>query len=176
MDGKIPVTFVQGLLSGLGHPIIGIDHFAFIIAIGVAVGMAGLNLLFPVIFVAASVIGVALHVQGFSLPGVEVMVAMSVILIGGLIAARIRLPSAAWVILFALAGLFHGHAYGEGIYGAEPSPLGAYLAGLLAIQTVIAVAIALLIRRRADVLVPRLAGAVVAGIGLAILSGQILPG
>jgi urease accessory protein len=47
------------------------------------------------------------------------------------------LPAA---VLFAAVGIVHGYALGESIVGAEPSPLGAYLAGLLVIQTVIAVA------------------------------------
>ena len=34
MDYQMPQTFVQGLLSGFGHPIIGPDHLAFILAIG----------------------------------------------------------------------------------------------------------------------------------------------
>lgn len=35
MDGKMPVTFLQGLLSGLGHPIIGFDHLAAVVGVGV---------------------------------------------------------------------------------------------------------------------------------------------
>src|SRR6267378_2162800 len=31
MDGGLPETFAQGLLSGLGHPVIGLDHAAFIV-------------------------------------------------------------------------------------------------------------------------------------------------
>jgi len=34
MGGKMPTTFGEGILSGLGHPIIGIDHFAAIVAVG----------------------------------------------------------------------------------------------------------------------------------------------
>ena len=34
MGGEVPTTAWQGLLSGLGHPIIGIDHFAFIVGVG----------------------------------------------------------------------------------------------------------------------------------------------
>ena len=69
MGGGVPSTFSQGLLSGLGHPVIGADHLAFLIAVGVAVGVGGLNLALPVLFVAASAIGVALHVNGMNLPG-----------------------------------------------------------------------------------------------------------
>ena len=36
MGGEMPSTFGQGLLSGLGHPVIGPDHLAFLIAVGVA--------------------------------------------------------------------------------------------------------------------------------------------
>ena len=34
MGGGLPQTFTQGLLSGLGHPVIGLDHAAFIVAAG----------------------------------------------------------------------------------------------------------------------------------------------
>ncbi|MGZ3291216.1 MAG: HupE/UreJ family protein, partial [Xanthobacteraceae bacterium] len=62
MGGKTPATFFEGLISGLGHPVIGPDHLAFLLAIGVAVGVGGLNLVLPALFVIASAIGVTLHV------------------------------------------------------------------------------------------------------------------
>ncbi|HET9176699.1 MAG TPA: HupE/UreJ family protein, partial [Pseudolabrys sp.] len=34
MGGRMPATFMDGFLSGLGHPIIGIDHFAAVVAVG----------------------------------------------------------------------------------------------------------------------------------------------
>ena len=36
MGGEVPQTFWHGLLSGFGHPVIGIDHLAFVVAIGLA--------------------------------------------------------------------------------------------------------------------------------------------
>jgi urease accessory protein len=79
-------------------------------------------------------------------------------------------------VLFAVAGLIHGYAFGESIYGAEASPLAAYLIGLAVIQAVLATAVAFFARRfSAAALEPRLAGAAIAGIGLAILAGQVLP-
>jgi len=53
MGGATPATFAQGLLSGLGHPVIGLDHLTFVLAVGLAVGASGLNLLMPAIFVGA---------------------------------------------------------------------------------------------------------------------------
>src|SRR5215213_4307940 len=85
MGGVTPSTFAQGLLSGLGHPIIGIDHLAFLVAVGVVVGLAGLNLILPVLFVGLSAAGVLLHVNGVTIPAVEIVVAGSVILVGALL-------------------------------------------------------------------------------------------
>ncbi len=81
--------------------------------------------------------------------------------------------------LFALAGLIHGYALGELIYGAEPTPLYAYLLGLTVIQSAVALA-ADECRAAADAtshrhLALRLVGAGIAGIGLAVLVQQIVP-
>lgn len=178
MGGEMPSTFAQGLLSGLGHPMIGLDHLAFLIAVGVAVGVGGLNLGLPVLFVAASAIGVGIHVDGFGIPGAELIVAASVVLIGALVASGRALPLAAWAALFGLAGVAHGYAYGESIFGAEPTPLGAYLLGLVIIQSTLSVGVAVLLRMRGETvsaIAPRLVGAVVIGVGLAALIGQLIP-
>ena len=179
MGGGLPSTFGEGLLSGLGHPVIGPDHLAFLIAIGVAVGVGGLSLALPIVFVAASAIGVALHVSGMALPGAELIVAASVIAAGILIAHGRAVPLTAWAALFGLAGLAHGYAYGESIFGAEPTPLFAYLLGLVAIQSALTIGIALIARRLGNdvsALAPRLAGAAIAGVGTMALMGQIVPG
>jgi urease accessory protein len=154
MGGEMPSTFAQGFLSGLGHPVIGLDHLAFLIAVGVAVGVGGLNLGLPVLVVASSVV-----------------------IVGALIAAGRALPLAAWGAVFGAAGLAHGYAYGESIFGAEPTPLLAYLLGLVVIQSALSVGVALLFRIRnlsVSAMAPRLAGAVVVGIGIAALLGQII--
>jgi urease accessory protein len=178
MGGKMPSTFGEGLLSGLGHPVIGPDHLAFLIAVGIAVGVGGLSLALPVVFVAASAIGVALHVNAIEMPGAELIVAASVVVAGLLLARGRALPLAAWAALFGVAGLAHGYAYGESIFGAEPTPLWAYLLGLVAIQSALSVGVALVIRRsgaQVSALAPRLAGAVILGVGLTALIGQLIP-
>jgi urease accessory protein len=179
MGGRMPATFLEGLLSGLGHPVIGIDHLAFLVAVGVAVGAYGLNLAMPVIFVAASAIGVAVHLQAITIPAAELLVAASVIATGALIARGAALGSLAWAALFAFAGLLHGYAYGESMFGAETSPLAAYLIGLVVVQAALTIGIAFVVSRlggTATATSPRLAGAVIAGIGIAVLAQQVLPG
>jgi urease accessory protein len=180
MGGKTPDTFLQGMLSGLGHPMIGVDHLAFIVAMGVAIGVAGLSLVIPALFIVASGIGVVLHVRGITLPSVEFVVATTVLVVGVAVASgrmsRTGGWNVGWVALFAAAGLFHGYAFGESIFGAEPTPIAAYLTGLVIVQSALATGTALVARRfSASAVEPRLAGAAVAGIGLAILAGQLVP-
>jgi urease accessory protein len=83
------------------------------------------------------------------------------------------------IALFAFAGLVHGYALGESIAGAERTPLYAYFIGLAAIQAAIALAAMygarmLAARTSGSAAVIRVLGAVVVGIGLAILVQQIM--
>src|SRR5437588_11441393 len=104
MGGATPSTLVEGLLSGITHPVIGPDHLAFLLAIGIAVGIGGLNLALPALFVIASAIGVMLHVNGINLPGAEIVVACSVLLAGFLISRGRALSVWLWAVLFVVAG------------------------------------------------------------------------
>jgi urease accessory protein len=177
MGGKTPATFLEGVLSGLGHPIIGPDHLAFLVALGVAVGVFRLSLTNPFLFLLAMAGGVAAHVAAVALPGAELIVAASVLLAGALLAVERQIASGWWTALFVVAGFFHGYAYGESIFGAEPTPLAAYLVGLVAVQTALTIGIALASRVlwKASALAPRLAGAAVGGVGFAALIAQIFP-
>ena len=177
MGGKIPSTAAEGILSGIGHPIIGPDHLAFLVALGIAVGVGGLSLTTPFLFLVAMACGVTAHVAAVNIPAAELIVAASVLTAGVLIALDWNIPSAAWAAIFGIAGFFHGYAYGESIYGAEPTPLVAYLIGLVAIQTVLVVCIALASRAfwTASRIGPRLFGAAICGVGFTVLVGQIIP-
>jgi urease accessory protein len=172
MGGRTPATFLEGFLSGLGHPIIGPEHLAFVVAAGIIVGTAGLNLALPVLYVAAMAIGVALHVSGMSIPGAEALVALSVLLGGALLVLTRPLPVLAWALLFVVAGLLHGYAFGESIYGAERTPLAAYLLGLVLIQSALTIGMALL-ARRLHARSTRIAGGVIAVLGIAALAGLV---
>jgi urease accessory protein len=177
MGGKTPSTFADGILSGVGHPIIGPDHLAFLVALGIAVGVGRLSLVTPFLFLLAMACGVAAHVAAVNIPVAEVIVAVSVLTTGVLIALDCNIPSVAWAAIFGIAGFFHGYAYGESIYGAEPTPLVAYLVGLVAVQTALVVGIAFVSRAlwTTSRIGPRLAGAAICGVGFAVLVGQIIP-
>ena len=176
MGGKTPTTFAEGMLSGLGHPVIGIDHLAFLIAVGVVVAVCGLSFMLPVAFIVAMAIGVAAHVNGISIPASELVVALTVLAAGLLLVREHRPSTAVWAALFAVAGFFHGYAFGEAISGAERAPLGAYLVGLVIIQSALILGTAWLTRRiQLSSVTPRLIGAAVGGVGIAVVMAQIVP-
>lgn len=176
MGGETPTSLVEGVLSGLAHPVIGIDHLAFVVALGIAAAYLSRSRTALAVFVAATVAGCALLVAGFEVPGLEIGVSTSVVLVGGLVVSGRHLGTAAVVAVFALAGLLHGMAYGGAIVGAESTPLFAYLVGFACVQYAIALAAGRLVRRGSEgraSLHPRLAGAVALGIGVAILIDTI---
>lgn len=181
MDGTLPSTFLQGLLSGIGHPIIGLDHFAFVAGIGLAAVMLKQRFWLPAAFVAATVLGVAVHLFSVDLPLVEPIIALSVLIAGVLLISGTAISFLAWASLFGIAGLFHGYAYGESIIGAEAAPLGAYFLGFGLIQYAIAIAVMLLATKVFDAArsapspVTRIGGGIVAGIGLVFVANLILP-
>lgn len=140
MGGQTPQTFMNGLLSGLGHPIIGLDHLAAVVGVGILAGLAARGIVPVLAFSAAVIAGVVVHLAGIGLPAGEFLVGLSTLVIGGLVIVRSKLSPALAVSLFALAGVVHGHALGEAIVGAEPTPVAAYLAGLFVVQSALAVA------------------------------------
>lgn len=148
MGGAVPVGLWQGFVSGLAHPVIGVDHFAFLVAVGVAAGIGRWGAALPVVFVAASVLGVAAHWLGFVLPGAEAVVAATVLAAGALLAHGRVLARSGWAALLAFGGIVHGQAYAEAVVGAEATPVLAYLAGLALVQGAVAGGVALLVRGR----------------------------
>ena len=141
MDGKLPQTFLQGLLSGFGHPVIGVDHLAAIVGVGILAALAGRSAAVVLAFSVAVIAGVGLHLSRIDLPASELFVGLTTLLIGALVILRQSMSAGRALLLFAIAGLVHGYALGESIVGAEASPLMAYLLGLLVMQTAIGVVV-----------------------------------
>ena len=113
LDGKTPSTFAEGLLSGVGHPIIGPDYLAFLLALGIAVGVFRLSFFNPFLFVAAMICGVTMHVAGLYLPAADLIVPVSVLIAGLMLIIEERIPPAWWMAVFVAAGIFHGYSYGD---------------------------------------------------------------
>lgn len=186
MGGRMPANFLEGFLTGVAHPLIGIDHFVFIVAVGLLAATKKQGVLIPVAFVLAAMLGTGLHLTKLSIPGIELLVSGSVLLFGILLATNNSLNIAAVTGLSALAGIFHGYAYGEAIFGAEMTPLLAYLAGFTVIQLAISLAVFWLAKTiifnqafnqaNGNQLPHKLqsAGLVICGIGFAFFASQVV--
>lgn len=179
MGGKLPTTWFEGTLAGLGHPIIGIDHLAAVIAVGCLAAAHSLGPVLVVGYVFAQVAGAVLHVKGMSVPAAEFVVALSVIALGALLILRRSLPPFLVLGLFVLAGLFHGYALAESIIGAEPAPLSAYFVGFAVIQTLIALGAMTIVHVTAPATAGqhanlRLIGAGIVGLGIGTVATQLL--
>lgn len=179
MGGELPTTAFHGVMSGLAHPIIGIDHLAAVVAVGCLAALHRRGALLALTYVLAMVGGAAIVTRGFSLPAGEILVALSVLVLGIWLVWRQAVSTAEGVLLFAPVGLVHGIALGQSIIGAEPTPIYAYLTGLLASQGVLILAVMALARlafeRAGEVAPMRLVGACIFGIGLAVLASQLVP-
>lgn len=139
MEYALPATWLDGFLSGLGHPVIGVDHFLFIAGAGILAAQWRRGYLLPLVFVAASLLAAAVRAGGAAWEMGEVWVAASLVVLGVvmLIARHIGLG---WIaLLFAASGAIHGYALGQSIVGAEATPLLAYFAGLMLVQCAVAI-------------------------------------
>jgi urease accessory protein len=179
MGGKAVSNGFEGFLSGVAHPLIGVDHLAMIIAIGVLSALLRPGFLVAGIFVVAAMCGTGLHLLGLSLPLSEPLVSLSVLAAGLLITLRRSLANGVVLSLSAVGGLLHGYAYGESIFGAQTGSLIAYLAGFTVIQLVIAgVAFGIAKKFREGSKEPavclRPTGFIVAGAGCALLATQLV--
>lgn len=174
LAGQPMETFTHGVLSGIGHPVLGFDHLFFVLAVGVLARVAGVSRLGPLAYLTTMSLGCAALYAGFKIPQVEPMIALSLLLVGFVLAYG--KPIATWTTLtvFAGYGLFHGAAFGASIAtqegGTSTAVLTGYLVGLAAIQFAIAVGAGAIadrvLNQRTDALPIRLAGAMVAGVGL----------
>lgn len=104
----------EGFWTGLQHPVSGLDH---VLAMG-AVGLWGAQLgapavwALPVAFPMVMAVGGFLGLVGIAVPGVEIGIAASAIMLGLVVTAEARPPLAAAAALVSLFAIFHGHAHG----------------------------------------------------------------
>jgi len=171
LGGATPATLVEGLLSGIGHPVIGFDHLAFILVAAIFAWLLGKPIQLLMVFIVASALSVFAVSQGMTLPGVESAVLLSLAIAGLVLMLATRVPALVAAFFVAAAGIAHGAAYGDAIIGAETTPLAAYLVGIVLAQGMIALLGIFLVRSvsRGNVeswLAGRLAGAMAFGVAL----------
>ena len=103
-----------GFLTGLGHPVSGLDHVLAMIAVGLWGAQLGAPAIWvlPVTFPMVMAVGAFLGLVGVPLPGAEIGIGLSALLLGAMVAAEARPKIAIAAILVGFFAIFHGHAHG----------------------------------------------------------------
>lgn len=168
-----------GFSLGFMHPLGGLDHVLAMVAVGLFawhLGGRALSLV-PLAFVATMAVGGAIGMAGASLPLVEIGIALSVVVIGGLVALRRTMPTEIAMTVVAVFALFHGQAHGAEM-GQAASGLVYGLGFLLATALlhgagILTGAATALLSARRNVTFSRASGAAIAAAGILILATTI---
>jgi urease accessory protein len=108
------VGSTSGFMHGFLHPLRGLDHQLAMIMVGIfAYQLGGRALwLVPVTFVGVIALGGFLGVMGVPLLFVEIGIAMSVIVLGAIVALGVKAPLAVAMAAVGFFAIFHGHVHG----------------------------------------------------------------
>lgn len=167
-------TFVSGVV----HPVGGIDHLAAMLAVGLWAGLVGgaRRWVWPLSFVAAMIAGAAAAWSGVPLPGAEAVIAASVLALGVAIAVGWSPAVALGSVMIAAFGFAHGVAHATDMPGG--ALLSSYAAGFVAGTAALHMAglgaagwLGGLGARQA----PRLIGGAFAALGLVLVVGTLAP-
>jgi len=103
-----------GFLSGLRHPISGLDHVVAMVAVGMWGAQLGAPAVWvlPVTFPMVMAFGGMLGLMGIPLPAIEVGVALSGVLLGTMVLFEVRPQLWIAAVLVGFFAIFHGHAHG----------------------------------------------------------------
>jgi len=103
-----------GLLTGLMHPLSGADHVLAMVAVGLWGAQLGAPAIWvlPVAFPLVMALGGMLGFLGVPVPGIEVGIAASAIVLGAAVAFELRPPLVVSALIVGVFAIFHGHAHG----------------------------------------------------------------
>jgi urease accessory protein len=165
-----------GFLTGFLHPLLGWDHLAAMVAVGLWGAFLGAPAiwLLPVTFPLVMALGGALGVAGVPIPGIELGIATSALIVGVAVMLALRPPLVVAAVVVGFFAIFHGHAHGVEMPAAV-SPL-AYAAGFVigtGFLHLAGIALGLQATSETGVLAVRGMGAVIALAGLGFLTGML---
>jgi urease accessory protein len=162
-----------GFVSGFLHPIGGWDHVVAMVAVGLWGAFLGRPAvwLLPIVFPLVMAFGGALGVLGVPLPGVEIGIAASAIVLGAMVALAVKPPLWVAAVIVGAFAIFHGHAHGTELPDAA-SPVAYSLGFVIATGLLHAagIGIALITRWPQGATLVRACGAVIAALGAVFLA------
>jgi urease accessory protein len=167
-QAHIGIGDASGLFSGLAHPVLGWDHVCAMLAVGLWASQRGGRAIWlvPLVFLTVMAVGGMLGMTAVSIPHVETGLVASVLILGMMLAAAVRLPVVASVLIVGLFALLHGHAHGMEMPATASGVsygLG-FMATTAALQSC-GIAIGLLARRHGVPQLVRYAGGAIAACG-----------
>lgn len=178
-DAHIIPGEAGGFASGFHHPWSGLDHICAMVAVGLWGAQLGGQAmwLLPVVFPIVMAIGGFFGLVGIPLPGQEIGIALSALLLGIMVCAEVRPKHLIWpAILVGTFGFYHGHAHGAELPPGEDRLL--YSVGfVLATGTLhgCGIIIGLLHRWTAGKVFIRVAGAAIMACGVYFLWQAMQP-
>ena len=157
-----------GFAAGFAHPFSGADHMLAMISVGLWGAVLGRPLItvLPMVFPGVMAVGGVLGIAGVHIPPVELGIAISVLVLGGLILGSVRLPVGAACGIVAGFAIFHGYAHGEELPSAA-DPVGYSVGFVMAtgLLHLAGIAIGMIKDRPGGAIALRCAGGLVAGCG-----------
>ena len=107
-------SMAGGLVGGLAHPVFGPDHLVAMVAVGLWGAFLGPPAIYvlPIVFPLVMAFGGVLGILGMPLPGVEIGIATSAIVLGLMVVFAVRPPLWIAAVLVGAFAIFHGHAHG----------------------------------------------------------------
>ncbi len=158
-----------GFASGFEHPLSGPDHLLAMFSVGLWGAQMGgravwsLPVTFPLIMCVGGVLGIA----GVAIPGIGTGIALSILVLGGAIAAEWKAPEWLAVAIVAVFAVFHGYAHGVELpQAADPAAYSVGFVVSTGLIHVAGIAVGLLVGRLYGGLVSRLLGGLVALAGV----------
>jgi urease accessory protein len=166
-----------GFVSGFLHPLSGFDHMLAMVSVGLWGAFLGRPLIvaLPVIFPTVMALGGALGMANVPLPRVELGIALSVLVMGGVIAFAFRAPMWIACLIVGVFAIFHGYAHGKELPSAA-DPVGYSVGFVLAtgLLHVAGIGLGLLNNRPGGVVVTRTVGGLIALTGVYFLSQALM--
>jgi urease accessory protein len=104
----------NSFVSGIAHPLNGVDHILAMVAIGLWGVLVGGRAIWvwPMAFVATMLAGFATATLGLRVPFVEPAIWSSTIILGLLVALAAKAPVWLGAAIAGLFAFFHGHSHG----------------------------------------------------------------
>jgi len=169
----------SGFAHGFMHPIGGLDHVLAMVAVGLFASHLGGRALWlvPLAFVGMMAVGGALGMAGIDVPFVGFGISLSIVVLGAIVALRLDLPTIVAMAVVGFFAIFHGHAHGAEM--PETSSGLAYGLGFILATAVlhgVGIGLGLLIGtagQRQGHRIAQVAGSAMAITGLAILGGAL---